>query len=84
MKDPTKAEMEAFLACMVSDGGSVVDDPDLQGAIWWFAVDHHTGQGSNLYSAMSVSRYKPGALEVGASHDMMADAYNALIEEYGP
>ena len=58
---------------------------DLEAAIYWFSSHWHGGQWSNLYSALSTSPYRPGALcnglEIGSqAHDM----YIYLTERFCP
>ncbi len=49
MRDPTRAEMLAFLAPLYA---GETDDCDRECAIYWFANEWHGGQSSNLYSAI--------------------------------
>lgn len=62
--DPTKEEMQHVIA--KSLGGAETDKLSyniqmqyVETAIYWFATDFHSGQDSNLYSALSTSRYNP-------------------------
>ena len=52
LTDPTRDEMLTALAG--------ADEFEVEAAIYWFAADWHGGQSSNLYSALSTSRYRPG------------------------
>lgn len=38
---------------------------DIEAAIYWFAVDYHSGQSSDLYSILSMSDYRPGVMSRG-------------------
>ena len=57
MRDPTHEEMTEFLATQTC-GEDMRDDIEI--AIYWFAMYWHSGQSSNLYSALSTSPYHPG------------------------
>ena len=57
MRDPTHEEMTEFLATQTC-GEDMSDDIEI--AIYWFAMYWHSGQSSNLYSALSTSPYHPG------------------------
>ena len=59
--DPTADEMRAFLKAYDSSADSF----DIEEAIYWFANDWHSGQWSNLYSALSTSEYHPGPIACG-------------------
>ena len=68
MKDPTRDELvEFFRDCYPritcgepwdSDGASY----DIEEAVYYVASHYHDGQGSNLYSALSMSPFTPGPL----------------------
>ena len=60
--DPTRNEMLAFLCGFYP---YEVEQFDREEAIYWFAYAWHCGQGSNLYSALSTSPYKPSPLANG-------------------
>ncbi len=77
MKDPTLGEMRDLLGSRCSD----MDEFDREAAIYWFANDHHGGQWSNLYSALSMSPYHPGPLENGP-RDEAAYCFDVLVKEY--
>ena len=62
--DPSYEEMVDFLK---KKFGGELDDFDLNGGIYYFAADYYNGQFSNLYKAMSLSNYRPGASERGPS-----------------
>lgn len=65
--DPTRDEMlEALKGVYDSYAGEYSKDEmefDVEAAVYWFASEFHGGQGSNLYSALSNSPYRPGAIE---------------------
>jgi hypothetical protein len=75
--DPMLDEMRDLLAEAFPD----VDKFDREAAIWWFANDWHTGQWSNLYSALSISPYHPSPMETGP-RDVARDCYDVLVQEY--
>ena len=61
------------------------DDPEYfafvsEEAIYWFANDYHGGQGSNLYSALSTSGFRPGPLARGPDAGESSFLY-AMLEE---
>jgi len=84
--DPTRGEMMERLAKTFA--GSLDDtyggDFDIEAAIYWFANDYHSGQTSNLYSALSMSNYKPGLMETGIEYlgDLAGEMYQFLVENY--
>lgn len=79
MEDPTKMNMINHLI----DSTWVTDAIDVECAIYWFAANHHSGQGSHLYSVLSTSSYKPGASECGPEKGSTAESfYNLLKKEY--
>jgi hypothetical protein len=87
--DPTRAEMlraliKAFRA--YRDGrDDIAWKFDIEGAIYWFSRDWHGGQWSNLYSALSVSEYRPGPLCRGPEPDStQSDMYQYLVETFCP
>lgn len=58
MQDPTREEMLDVLDAMAfADDFSNFDREE---AIYWFANNWHSGQTSNLYSALSTSPFWPG------------------------
>ncbi len=80
--DPTREDMLAAIASEYSRDER--DDWDTESAIYWFASDWHSGQWSNLYSALSTSQYHPGPLETGLDEDSMAQlCYDTLLETFG-
>lgn len=77
MQDPTREEM---LACINADGlGGCADEFAIEEAIYWFASDWHGGQGSNLYSVLSTSEFKPGAIATGPEDFYL---YDLLVAEF--
>jgi len=74
--DATREEMLQLLAsCGCADF-------EAEAAIYWFAHDWHGGQGSNLYSAMCTSRYRPGPCEAGVRGNSLAEIAYGLLEEH--
>lgn len=74
--DPTRLEMIEYL------NQQGCNSFEAEQAIYWFAHDWHGGQGSNLYSALSCSRYRPGPCEAGVSGSLAEIAYELLEERY--
>lgn len=68
MQDPTYEEMETFLKTLTIYEAS---EFDIACAIYWFSSLWHSGQWSNLYSALSTSPYRPGACETEPSSDTL-------------
>ena len=87
--DPTFIEMRAYLDSL--PGGDVDDEAERvfcqAEAIYWFASHEHSGQWSNLYSALSTSEYRPGALTTYDSFrrygGLSVDYYDALVAQFG-
>jgi hypothetical protein len=75
LSDPTRDEMLSALA------QSSADEFDIEAAIYWFASDWHSGQWSNLYSALCTSPYKPGLSEVSCPDEAM-DCYDTLVSNF--
>jgi hypothetical protein len=73
LTDPTRDEMLTALAG--------ADEFEVEAAIYWFAADWHGGQSSNLYSALSTSRYRPGTLE-SCCPDEALDCYYVLMSSF--
>lgn len=59
-RDPSHDEMVSFLKQAYRFEH---DDYDIERAIYWFAYLHYEGQSSNLYSALSTSKYHPGPMQ---------------------
>jgi hypothetical protein len=86
-----KDEMVEFLRSEFSGYGDDNFDFDIEGAIYWFAADNHEGQSSELYSILSSSQYRPGAIEYspagreGHQTDrmIMREMYEALENRFG-
>jgi hypothetical protein len=86
-QDPTAQEMRDYLRQQFGSECDPVDDMTLsfpvECAIYWFANDWHSGQSSNLYSALSTSEYKPGMAENGPELDSVdAMMYEALETQF--
>jgi hypothetical protein len=84
-KDPTKNEMMKVLE---DDFGGFegYDKFSAEEAIYWYAYDHHGGQSSNLYSALSTSKYKPSRLAKSiedSDDDISIAMYNTLVDNFG-
>lgn len=80
MLDPTFQEMREYLAALPFDDER--DAFDIECAIYWYSADYHGGQWTNLYSALSMSEYRPGAMESGPD-SVAAILYAALEDEFG-
>jgi len=83
-KDPTYDEMKSVLTKKAKSWG--LDETDIEVAIYWYASDYHSGQYSNLYSALSKSEYKPGRMETGIDdegNESAKDLYNVLEDKFG-
>jgi hypothetical protein len=82
-QDPTRKEMEKFLEGKKK--ALEAEDFDVQVAIHYYASEYHSGQSSNLYSALSTSKYKPGRSESGAEDvsDQAGMLYNELQDKFG-
>jgi hypothetical protein len=78
VKDPTHAEMFAFLTTQARGEDDLRFD--FEEAIYWFASDYHGGQWSNLYAALCQSDYTPSQLSRVASNPFF---YDMLVAEYG-
>lgn len=86
-QDPTAEEMRTFLNTEFAITKDWHDDPgfdfDVEEAIYWFAYSWHGGGGSNLYSALSTSEYRPGPLRNGPEEDSLsAMMLESLEAEY--
>ena len=75
MQDPTYEEMETFLKTLKIYDAS---EFDIACSIYWFSSQWHSGQWSNLYSALSTSPYKPGSCETVPSNETVE---GMLLEE---
>lgn len=77
-RDPTRADLLAFLAPLAFSYEA--DDFDTECAAYWYAADFHGGLFSNLYSALSVSPFRPGMLDSAPWPDSPAELlYLALV-----
>lgn len=80
MRDPTHEEMTEFLATQTC-GEDMSDDIEI--AIYWFAMYWHSGQSSNLYSALSTSPYHPGMDgRLEGESDTVQHMFDALEAEF--
>jgi len=81
MPDPTREEMIEFLRATY--GNEEGFDFDVEEAVYWFAAWYHSGQWSNLYSVLSTSEFRPGAIGNGPELDSMAEMMlEDLIEQF--
>lgn len=88
MSDPTKMEMYRSIISafknMLKREGKAERKFDVESAIYWFCSDYHNGQTSNLYSALSTSKYRPGAYQNGVEDGSTAEMiYNHLVQNFG-
>ena len=79
MKDPTRDEMLTFLKACQTIWRCEDMTFEIEEAIYWFAYAWHSGQSSNLYSALSTSPYSPGPCTTGPEDNYLLDC---LVEEY--
>lgn len=78
MKDPTRDEMLDYLFTW----GKGAHEFDVEEAIYWFAANHHGGQDTNLYEALSASLYSPGGAVRGPT-ETSQHLYEELEKHYG-
>jgi len=84
-QDPTKKEMLDVLSSETG-GFEGMDKFSAEEAIYWYAYNHHGGQWSNLYSALSTSDYKPSPLMKNiedCDDEMTCAYYNTLVSNFG-
>ena len=82
MQDPTRAEIDAAIAAYPFR--DEVDAFDIEEAIYAFASDWHGGQASNLYSVLSTSPFRPGAMWSGCDAESAAQyIYDHLDDIFG-
>lgn len=80
MRDATRDEM---LDVIKSNNTINEDDVfDMEEAIYWFANDYHGGQGSDLYSALCASPFRPGAASNLEPGSMAERYYDDLCHEF--
>jgi len=80
--DPSRQEMIEHIKGVY---GREADRFDIEEAIYWFSNDYHGGQGSNLYSALSKSEYRPGRISSGPEEGSMAEMiYTDLVDTFSP
>ena len=64
-------------------------DPDIEAAIYWYALDWHEGQGSDLYQVLCESPYTPSPSERSPYLDLegfdsdIGFWYGMLQDEFG-
>jgi hypothetical protein len=75
--DPTRNEMLTFLCGFYPYEAEQFDREE---AIYWFAYAWHSGQASNLYSALSTSPYRPGAMANGPEAGGMGEMLMQELE----
>lgn len=83
--DPTKEQMIEHLQSEMG-GFEAYDNFAAEEAIYWYANDNHSGQSSNLYSALSTSTYKPSPSIKGiedVDDEISIAMYNTLVEKFG-
>jgi len=82
-QDPSAQEMRAFLK--KEHPGEEGGDFDIEAAIYWYANDFHGGQASDLYSALSTSKFKPGPAHksVKDEGEVASMMYESLKREFG-
>lgn len=80
--DPTRMQMLRAVL-----GQRWVDRDDkfsIEGAIYWFASRWHGGQFSNLYSALSISPFRPGRSSNGPEDGLEQMIYDFLVDHFCP
>ena len=88
--DPTVQQMMSYLKKQFGGYGETgPDEADMIEAMYWFAVDNHSGQGSNLDKATAEIkrkyRYRPSPLANGVedTDDAVQMVYDELEAEFG-
>ena len=82
IKDPTKEQMVDYLRMMY--GREEGFEFDAEEAMYWFANHYHGGQSSNLYSVLSTSKFRPGAISKGPEQGSLAQMmYEELVAKFG-
>lgn len=88
-KDPTKEEMVKFLNDKYKGHIDYTDEEiqfPIEAAIYWYAYNYHSGQNSNLYSALSTSKYQPSRMLKNIDDiddDVTQEMYSYLQTHYG-
>jgi hypothetical protein len=83
--DPTKSEMLDTLR-QEFGGFEGYDNFSAEEAIYWYGYNNHGGQNSNLYSALSTSKYKPSSSMSNiedVDDEMSIAMYNTLVDNFG-
>ena len=78
MQDPNRETLDAYIDENFADA----DQWTREEAIYWFAYFYHDGQGSNLYSVLSVSPFNPSSLADGPEDDAANDVFNNLVRQF--
>jgi len=86
MSDPTLEEMRLFLNQYLHSRDRLEEDCEFarECAIYWYAQNNHSGQSSNLYSAMCQSLYIPSPIEHAPKHSLPQELYEELKREFEP
>ena len=80
--DPTRMQM---LRAVLRQRWVDRDDKfAIEAALYWFASHWHSGQFSNLYSAVSTSPYRPGPLCNGLEGGLEQIIYDFLVDHFCP
>lgn len=88
-KDPTKEEMVKFLNDKYKGHIDYTDEEiqfPIEAAIYWYAYNYHSGQNSNLYSALSTSKYQHSRMLKNIDDiddDVTQEMYSYLQTHYG-
>ena len=83
-QDPTLEEMRDHLQMVMTDSQLDWEEIDAEEAIYWFASAYHSGQSSNLYAALSASKYTPSPMHSGPSGMDAIEMYHELIDKFAP
>ena len=80
--DPTNEELHEYLNAIAKQYEA--DEVNVEGAIYWFASDYHSGQNSNLYSVLSTSPYHPSRMANGieSEDETTQMLYEALVGKF--
>lgn len=79
IQDPTHDEMYDYLFSQYGNEGK----DEIEIAIYYFSEHFHSGQGSNLYSALSTSPYRPGPnSRMESEGEMVKMMYDDLDDKF--
>jgi hypothetical protein len=78
--DPTREELLAHLRVLYPSDDDF-SECDREEAVYYFAHDYHSGQGSNLYAALSTSPYRPGPCQ-RAPEEAADLLYEELVDSF--